>query len=128
MLRKELLIGILAAVLSFGLAGTAFAGDADMIVANDVGSEAGNWQSNSDNSNTMTSQMASSYNPNQEAMLASGSEAGNWQFGFDSPQTKADKAAQRYDYDPESLSAIGNEGGILDNSLEDQMRTRCSDC
>ena len=128
MLRKEFLIGILAAVLSFGLAGTAFASDADMVSANDVGTEAGNWQYNSGGSSTMTSPMASSYNHSQEAVSAIGSEAGNWEFRFDSPETKADKAAQRFDYDPESLSAIGNEGGILDNSLEDQMRTRCSDC
>ncbi|MGK2908136.1 MAG: hypothetical protein ACSLFH_17590 [Desulfuromonadales bacterium] len=128
MLRKEFLIGLLAAALSFGLAGTAFAADADMVGANDVSTEAGRWQHNFDNSNSMTSQMADRKNYNQDALSAIGTEAGNWQFRFDSPDTKAAKAARNYDYDPDSLSAIGTEAGSFDSALEDQMRLRCSDC
>lgn len=122
MLRKEYIVVLLAVLLSFGLAGTVFAADNDMIRANDVSSEAGNWQYHG------ATQVPGNLNYNQKALSRVGTEAGNWQFNFDAPETKADMAASRYDYSDKSLSAIGTEAGDSQFNARGDAKTMCGTC
>lgn len=129
MLRKEYIVTLLAVLLSFGLAGTVFAGDTDMIRSSDVSTEAGNGQYHSGTSKTNLNPAARDQHLNDGSMAKAGSEAGNWQFRFDAPETKADMAADRYNYDRDALSAIGTEAGeseVFDKARGDRMRTICN--
>lgn len=122
MLRKEYIVVLLAVLLSFGLAGTVFAADSDMISANDVSTEAGDFQYHA------TTQVPGNLNYDQKALSRVGTEAGNWQFNFDAPESKADMAANRYDYNAKSLSAIGTEAGDSQLDARGDVKTMCGTC
>ena len=106
MLGKEILVILLAGVLSIGLVGTAFAGG-----NNAIGTEAGNWQYSFDRPESKASAVAKAHEYDSEALAAVGTEAGHWQYNFDAPDTRAAKAARNHDYDRSSLATVGTEAG-----------------
>ena len=106
MLKKELYIGTLVALLCLGFAGSALAGE----VIYDS-SEAGDVDFTFDAPGTAVSDAVQNHIYNQESLAAVGTEAGDFEFRFNAPGTKADIAARNYNYDQESLATIGTEAG-----------------
>lgn len=106
MLGKEILVIMLAGVLSMGLVGAAFAGG-----NNAVGTEAGNWQYSFDRPESKASAAAKAHQYDSEVLAAVGTEAGHWQYNFDAPDTLAVKAARNHDYNSSSLATVGTEAG-----------------
>jgi len=132
MRNRELIIGLLVVLLSFGLDGTVFAADDDAVRASEIGSEAGSWQLVAASSSTNADRMAVSSNQGHDSLAANNSEAGNWQYRFDAAETSVDKAARGYNYSQESLSAVGTEAGnsqfSFDSSARSDMKAICSSC
>lgn len=134
MLGKEILVILLAGVLSMGLVGTAFAGD-----NNAVGTEAGNWQYNFDRPESKADAAAKAHDYDNKALAAVGTEAGNWQYNFDAPDTRAAKAARNHDYNSSSLARVGTEAGNWEYRFSpqdkqeatadgDKRKSICSNC
>lgn len=104
MLKRQLLIGLIASLLILGLSSLGLAGE--------QGSEAG-----MEISATQTAwDAALTHNYDQDRLNAIGTEAGNYGVNFDSNTTKSDIAASNHNYDQEQLNAIGTEAGVY--SLE----------
>jgi hypothetical protein len=98
MRKREMIIGLLVVLLSFGLVGTVFAADNDSIRASDVNSEAGSWQLLTVSSTSNADLMAASSYQDNGSLAANASEAGNWQYRFDARETNSEKAASGYNY------------------------------
>lgn len=105
MFSKQLLIGVLATLLTFGLFGTAFASEFD-------GSEAGNWDYRFNSNVTDADVAAMNHDYNLEALVDVGTERGITEHRLDT--SKADMAAKSHAYDTGNLAQIGTEAGIRD--------------
>ncbi len=103
MLRRNLLISLLTAILSVGFAGSVFAGNTD---------EAGNYHYKFGATSKMQNfQAAEKYNYNQEQLANVGSEAGNWTYHFNAPESKNVEAAEAHPYNAKSLAKGSTESG-----------------
>jgi hypothetical protein len=113
MLRKNVLISILIAVLSIGFTGSVFAANAD---------EAGNYQFKFGASSKMQDiQAAEHYNYDQKQLANIGTEAGNWTYNFNAPETKNVEAAEAYPYNAKQLAKDSTEAGDWDYQQNNQV-------
>ncbi len=83
MLKNILIVGVLAVLMSVGLAGVAVAGEGDY--RDIVGTDEFVFSSHG----TEADSVAKAYVYDQEALANVGSEAGNWQYDFMSSGNKA---------------------------------------
>ena len=103
MLRKNVLISMLIAVMSLGFVGSVFAGNAD---------EAGNYQYKFGGNNKMQDfQAAEHYNYNQKQLAKVGTEAGNWTYNFNAPEPQNVEAAEAHPYNAKQLAKGRTESG-----------------
>jgi hypothetical protein len=103
MLRKNVLISMLIAVMSLGFAGSVFAANAD---------EAGNYQYKFGGNNKMQDiQAAEHYNYNQKQLAKVGTEAGNWTYNFNAPEPQNVEAAEAHPYNAKQLAKGRTESG-----------------
>ncbi len=105
MFIKNIIVGMLAAFLCFGMIGTAFAGEGD------YDSILGTDEFKFDAPVTKADIAARNYDYNQKSLAAVRTEAGSWEYKFDAPDTKADIAARNHDYNQDSLALVGTEAG-----------------
>lgn len=105
-MTKQLLIGILATFLTFGLLGTAFGSN----LISPHGSEAGQWMHDFNAPVTDADKAASNHDYDRDLLAQVGTEAGVNEVR-ETPD--ADLAAQNRDYDRSRLAEVGTEAGIL---------------
>jgi len=112
MYTRQLLIGVLATLLTLGLFGTAFASDFDS-------SEAGSWHYSFNAPITDADRAAMNHDYDLTALTEVGTEKGITDHQLETPM--ADEAAMNHVYDKNRLAEIGTEAGIRDAVL-------CSQC
>jgi hypothetical protein len=122
MLRKNVLISMLIAVMSLGFAGSVFAGNAD---------EAGNYQYKFGGKNKMQDfQAAEHYNYNQKQLAKVGTEAGNWAYNFNAPEPQNVEAAEAHPYNAKTLAKGRTESGNWNTPQNSQSQgvPPCNQC
>jgi len=122
MLKRNILISMLIAVLSIGFAGTVFAANAD---------EAGNYQYKFGANNKMQDfQAAEHYNYNQKQLAKVGTEAGNWSYNFNAPEGKIVESAEAHPYNAKQLAQGRTESGNWNNQQNSQATgvPSCNNC